>query len=164
MRQTDPERPSWVVAAALGSAACVALVLIALIAASLTVFGFGWVALALAAAVLAAFLTLPRLGPARALVAIAALTLPSVAVAANGLSLDSHPCSDTGGAADVERGLSADDHGRARHDADRPSRHATADERHGDTARSRRAEADDHRACPTIAASRSRSTTTRRRS
>jgi phage shock protein PspC (stress-responsive transcriptional regulator) len=84
---TDPERPSWVVAVALGSAAGVALVLIALIAASLTVFGFGWVALALAAAVLVAFLMLPRLGPVRALVAIAALTLPSVAVAATGLSL-----------------------------------------------------------------------------
>src|SRR6202020_2826950 len=78
---TDPERPSWVVALALGSAACVAIGLIALIAASLTVFGFGWVALALSAAVLAAFLTLPRLGPVRALAAIAALTLPSVAVA-----------------------------------------------------------------------------------
>jgi phage shock protein PspC (stress-responsive transcriptional regulator) len=84
---TDPERPNWMVAVALGSAACVALVLIALVAASLTVFGFGWIALVLAAAVLAAFLTLPRLGPARALATIAALTLPSVAVAANGLSL-----------------------------------------------------------------------------
>ena len=84
---TDPDRPGWVVAVALGSAACLALVLIALIAASLTVFGFGWIALALAAAVLAAFLALPRLGPARALAAIAALTLPSVAVAANGLTL-----------------------------------------------------------------------------
>jgi phage shock protein PspC (stress-responsive transcriptional regulator) len=84
---TDPERPGWVVAVALGSAACLALVLIALIAASLTVFGFGWIALALAAAVLAAFLTLPRLGAARTLAAIAALTLPSVAVAANGLTL-----------------------------------------------------------------------------
>jgi phage shock protein PspC (stress-responsive transcriptional regulator) len=84
---TDPERPSWVVAVALGSAACVVLVLIALIAASLTVFGFGWVALALSAAVLAAFLTVPRLGPVRTLAAIAALTLPSVAVAADGLTL-----------------------------------------------------------------------------
>ena len=63
------------------------LVLIALVAASLTVFGFGWIALVLAAAVLVAFLTLPRLGPARALAAIAALALPSVAVAANGLTL-----------------------------------------------------------------------------
>lgn len=83
----DPERPNWLVAVALGSAACVALLLIALVAALLTVFGFGWIALVLAAAVLAAFLTLPRIGPARALVAVAALTLPSVAVAANGLRL-----------------------------------------------------------------------------
>src|ERR1700728_431488 len=83
----DPERSGWVVAVALGSAACLALVLIALIAASLTVFGFGWIVLALAAAVLATFLTLRRLGPARALAVIAALTLPSVAVAANGLTL-----------------------------------------------------------------------------
>jgi hypothetical protein len=84
---TDPERPNWVVTLALGSAACVALVLVAVIAASLTVFGFGWIALALATAVLVAFLMLPRLGAGRALVAIAALTLPSVAVAANGLTL-----------------------------------------------------------------------------
>jgi hypothetical protein len=75
------------VAVALGSAAFVALVLIALVAASLTVFGFGWIALVLAAAVLAAFLALPRIGPARTLAAIAALTLPAVAVAANGLTL-----------------------------------------------------------------------------
>jgi phage shock protein PspC (stress-responsive transcriptional regulator) len=84
---TAPARRSWMVPVALGSAACAALILIALVAASLTVFGFGWIALVLAAAVLAAFLTLPRLGPARALAAIAALTLPSVAVAANGLTL-----------------------------------------------------------------------------
>lgn len=84
---TDPERSNWMVPVALGSAACAALALIALVAASLTVFGFGWIALVLAAAVLVAFLTLPRLGPARALAAIAALTLPSVAVAANGLIL-----------------------------------------------------------------------------
>jgi phage shock protein PspC (stress-responsive transcriptional regulator) len=84
---TDPKRPIWVVALALGSAACVAIGVIALIAASLTVFGFGWIVLALAAAVLVAFLMLPRLGAVRALVAIAALTLPSVAVAADGLTL-----------------------------------------------------------------------------
>jgi hypothetical protein len=81
------EHPHWMVPVALGSAACVALALIALVAASLTVFGFGWVAFALAAAVLVAFLTLPRLGPARALAAIAALALPAVAVGANGLNL-----------------------------------------------------------------------------
>jgi phage shock protein PspC (stress-responsive transcriptional regulator) len=82
-----PERPSWAVAAAQGSAACLALVVIALIGASLTVFGFGWIALTLAAVVLAGALTLPRLGTARALTVIAALTLPSVAVAAGGLRL-----------------------------------------------------------------------------
>ncbi|MFZ0387177.1 MAG: PspC domain-containing protein [Solirubrobacteraceae bacterium] len=84
---TDPERPSWVVAVAQGSATGVALVLIALTGASLTVFGLGWVAFGLAAAVLAIVLTLPRLGAARALSAIAALTLPSVAVAAGGVRL-----------------------------------------------------------------------------
>jgi phage shock protein PspC (stress-responsive transcriptional regulator) len=83
----DRERPSWLVVGALGSAACVAFLLIALIAASLTVFGFGWIALVLAGAVLVAFLTLPGIGPARALVVIAALTLPSVAAAADGLRL-----------------------------------------------------------------------------
>jgi phage shock protein PspC (stress-responsive transcriptional regulator) len=69
-------------------AACVALAAVAALGAMATVFGFGWVAAGLAAAVLGvALLARRRLGPAWALLPIAALTLPSLAIAAAGLRL-----------------------------------------------------------------------------
>jgi hypothetical protein len=53
-----------------------------------TLFGFGWIVATLAAAVLLGVLaSWPRLGPGWALVPIAALILPAVAVAGSGLAL-----------------------------------------------------------------------------
>jgi hypothetical protein len=69
-------------------AACVGVVAVGAVGATATLFGFGWIVLALAAAVLLGVLvSWPRLGPAWALLPIAALTLPSLAVAAGGLEL-----------------------------------------------------------------------------
>ena len=54
-----------------------------------TVFGFGWIVVALAAAALIGSLALwPRSGPAWALLPIGAAVLPSVALAAGGLRID----------------------------------------------------------------------------
>lgn len=54
-----------------------------------TVFGFGWIVVALAAAVLVGSLVLwPRTGPGWALLPIGAAVLPSVALAAGGLRID----------------------------------------------------------------------------
>ena len=51
-----------------------------------TLFGFGWIAVALAAAILLAVLVAwPRLGPAWALLPLAGIALPAVAVAAGGI-------------------------------------------------------------------------------
>jgi hypothetical protein len=68
-------------------AAGVALLVLAVLGAVATVFGFGWVVFALAAAMLVGLLAVRRLGPAWSLLPVAALALPSVAVAAGGLSL-----------------------------------------------------------------------------
>jgi phage shock protein PspC (stress-responsive transcriptional regulator) len=67
--------------------ACVALLVLALLGAVATVFGFGWVVFAVAAALLVGLLAVRRLGPAWGLLPVAALALPLVAVAASGISL-----------------------------------------------------------------------------
>jgi phage shock protein PspC (stress-responsive transcriptional regulator) len=80
--------PRGVVAVAQACAACVGLMVLAGGAAIATLFGLGWLVVLLAAAVLAGvFAGRRRLGPAWALLPIAALTLPAVAVAASGLRL-----------------------------------------------------------------------------
>jgi phage shock protein PspC (stress-responsive transcriptional regulator) len=84
------ERPGsgWIVGAAQAGAVCVGIVVIGVFGGAATLFGFGWIVMALAAAVLLGVLvSWPRLGPAWALLPIAALTLPSLAVAAGGLRL-----------------------------------------------------------------------------
>ena len=66
----------------------VGLVVLSALAAAATLFGFGWVVLVIAVAVLAVVLLLrSRFGPAWALLPVAALTLPAVAVATSGLRL-----------------------------------------------------------------------------
>jgi phage shock protein PspC (stress-responsive transcriptional regulator) len=72
--------------------ACGALIGLATLAgagAVATVFGFGWVVVALAAAVLVGTLAgWTRLGPAWALLPVGALVLPSVAMAAGGVHVE----------------------------------------------------------------------------
>ena len=77
------------VALALAGAALVGLLSLAGLAATMTLFGFGWISAVLAIVVLAGALTTwPRVGPPWALLPVAALALPSLAVAAIGLRLD----------------------------------------------------------------------------
>jgi phage shock protein PspC (stress-responsive transcriptional regulator) len=83
--QTDA--PSGLVALVQAGAAAAALGILALLGTVLTVFGFGWVVFGLAAVVLAGVLSWRRLGPGWALLPIAALTLPAVAVATSQLRL-----------------------------------------------------------------------------
>lgn len=84
----EVKRANGVVEVAQACAAGVGLVVLCAIAATATLFGFGWAVLVLAAAVLAAVLLgRARFGPAWALLPIAALTLPAVAVATSGLRL-----------------------------------------------------------------------------
>ena len=69
--------------------ALLGLATLAVAGAAATVFGFGWVVVALAAAVLVGTLAgWPRLGPAWALLPIGALVLPSVAMAVGGLRVE----------------------------------------------------------------------------
>jgi phage shock protein PspC (stress-responsive transcriptional regulator) len=78
----------WLVALAKACAACLGLVTLAVLAASATLFGLGWIAILLAAAALLVVLVAwPRLGPAWALLPIAGIALPAVAVAAGGVQL-----------------------------------------------------------------------------
>lgn len=66
----------------------VGLLTLGAVASVATLFGFGWIALMLAAASLVfALAGWPRVGPAWALLPVAALTLPSVAIGAAGLHL-----------------------------------------------------------------------------
>jgi hypothetical protein len=79
---------SGVVALAQACAVAVGLALLAVLAAVATVFGLGWAVVAVATAVLVGVLLgQPRRGPAWALLPVAALTLPALAVAADGLRL-----------------------------------------------------------------------------
>ncbi len=84
----ERERPSEIVVFAQACAACAGLLALAVLGAVATVFGFGWIVLGLAAVMLAGALAgWGRLGPASALLPVAALTLPAVAVAAGSLRL-----------------------------------------------------------------------------
>jgi len=86
----------WIVALAKACAACVGVAVLGALAAAATLFGFGWIAAALVAVVLIAVLaTWPRLGPAWALLPIAAIALPSAAVAASGVRLVAQPGHET---------------------------------------------------------------------
>ncbi len=78
----EQQGPGALVVLAWTSAAVLVLVVLGALSAAATVFGLGWLALVAAAATLAASL-MPRfrLGQASALLAVAALTLPAVAVA-----------------------------------------------------------------------------------
>lgn len=77
-----PGRPKSIVVLAWATGGVLLLALLALASAVATVFGLGWAVLTVAAAVLAApALAQRRLRPAWMLPAVAALTLPSVAVA-----------------------------------------------------------------------------------
>jgi hypothetical protein len=70
------------------TAACAGLLVLAGLGAVATVFGFGWVVVGIAAVILVGVLVGgPRLGPAWALLPVAALTVPALAVAAGGLRL-----------------------------------------------------------------------------
>jgi phage shock protein PspC (stress-responsive transcriptional regulator) len=80
--------PRAIVVLAMGCAGCLALATIAVLAAGATVFGFGWVILAIAAvSLVCALAAWPRAGPGWVLLPVAALALPSMAVAAAQLSL-----------------------------------------------------------------------------
>ena len=78
----------WIVILAQACAACVGVAMLGVLGAVATLFGFGWLVAALAAIVLLAVLVgWPRLRPGWALLPVAALVLPSVAIAASGLRL-----------------------------------------------------------------------------
>jgi phage shock protein PspC (stress-responsive transcriptional regulator) len=80
--------PSWIVTLARACAVCIGVATLGAAGAAATLFGLGWLVAALAALVLLGVLGCwPRLGPGWALLPIAALTLPSIAVAAGGLTL-----------------------------------------------------------------------------
>jgi phage shock protein PspC (stress-responsive transcriptional regulator) len=77
-----------VVVVAQALAGCVGLTALAVLAATATVFGFGWLVFGLAAVVLAGVLGAGRrVGPGWALLPIAALALPAVAVATSDVRL-----------------------------------------------------------------------------
>jgi phage shock protein PspC (stress-responsive transcriptional regulator) len=84
----DHPGPSGAVVLAQACAVCVALAVLAAVGAVATVFGFGWVVVGVAAVILVGVLVgRPALGPAWALLPVAALALPALAVAAGGLRL-----------------------------------------------------------------------------
>ena len=90
LKDEAPDGPGsgWVVMLARACAVCVGVVVVGVFGAAATLFGFGWIVVALAAVVLIGGLAdWPRFKPAAALLPIAALTLPSLAVAAGGLRL-----------------------------------------------------------------------------
>jgi phage shock protein PspC (stress-responsive transcriptional regulator) len=86
--QPGDESSRWLVRAAKACAACLAAGALAAFAAAATLFGFGWIAMGLGAALLVAVLIAwPRMGPAWALLPLAAIALPTAAVAASGIQL-----------------------------------------------------------------------------
>jgi phage shock protein PspC (stress-responsive transcriptional regulator) len=90
VRGDGDERPgaTGVVILAQACAGCAALLVLAALGAVATVFGLGWVVVGIAAVILVGVLAgRPHLGPAWTLVPIAALTIPALAVAADGLRL-----------------------------------------------------------------------------
>jgi phage shock protein PspC (stress-responsive transcriptional regulator) len=89
----EGERPgdagsNWLVGLAGACGGCVGVVTLGVLAAAATLFGLGWIAVALAAAILLGVLVAwPRLSPAWALLPVAAVALPAAAVAAGGVQL-----------------------------------------------------------------------------
>ena len=78
--------PREIVVLAQACGACVGLATLGALGSAATVFGFGWAVLAVAAVILVGALAAwPRLGPGWALLPVAALALPSVALAAGGV-------------------------------------------------------------------------------
>jgi phage shock protein PspC (stress-responsive transcriptional regulator) len=78
--------PRGIASVVLGCGALVGLATLGALSAAATIFGFGWIVAVVAAAVLAgALASWPRLGPAWALLPVAALVVPSVAMAAGGV-------------------------------------------------------------------------------
>jgi len=85
----DEVRSRGIVALAQVCAACAGLATLGVAGAGATVFGFGWVVVALASAILLSALAFwPRSGPVWALLPVAALVLPSVALAAGGVRVE----------------------------------------------------------------------------
>jgi phage shock protein PspC (stress-responsive transcriptional regulator) len=107
--------PRGIVVLALACAACLGLATLGALGALATVFGFGWVVVALAATVLVAALwSWPRVGPGWALLPVAALVLPSAALAAGGVRIEPQtgdvtvaPSALTASRADFRSGLGA---------------------------------------------------------
>jgi phage shock protein PspC (stress-responsive transcriptional regulator) len=100
----DDERAgsSGVVVMAQACAACAALLVLAAVGAAATVFGLGWFVVGVAGAILVGVLAgRPRLGPAWTLLPIAALTIPALAVAADGLRLTTQVSATTVAPADA---------------------------------------------------------------
>ena len=78
----------WLVGLAKACAACLGVASLAMLTAAATLFGYGWMAVALAAAVLVGVLAAwPRLGPVWALLPVAAIALPAAGVASAGVQL-----------------------------------------------------------------------------
>jgi hypothetical protein len=96
--------PREIVVLAKVCAGVVGLATLGALGAAGTVFGFGWVVLALAAVVLvAALVSWPRVGPGWTLLPVATLALPSVALAAGGV----HVAAQTADTAYAPRTLSS---------------------------------------------------------
>jgi phage shock protein PspC (stress-responsive transcriptional regulator) len=102
--QPGDASPGWLVGLAGTCAVCLGIAALAVLAAGVTLFGYGWVAVALTAGVLVGVLVAwPRLGPGWALLPIAAIALPAAGVASAGVQLTT----DTGHVAVAPRVLAA---------------------------------------------------------
>jgi len=85
----ETAKPRGIVVLALACAGLLGLTTLGALGSLATVFGFGWVVVALAAAVLVGALwSWPRVGPGWALLPVAALALPSAALAAGGVRIE----------------------------------------------------------------------------
>jgi phage shock protein PspC (stress-responsive transcriptional regulator) len=94
--EEERSRPAAVVVLAQACAACAALLFLGAIGAVATVFGFGWVVIGVAAVILVGVLLgRPHLAPAWTLLPVAALAIPALAVAADGLRLTTQTGSAT---------------------------------------------------------------------
>lgn len=90
--QPGDSSSGWIVPLAQASAVCIGMATLVVLGALAALFGFGWIAVAVAAAVLVSVLAAwPRLGPGWALLPVAAIALPAAAVAATGVQLSPQP-------------------------------------------------------------------------
>jgi phage shock protein PspC (stress-responsive transcriptional regulator) len=98
----------WIVPLAQACGVCVGMATLVVLGALAALFGFGWIAVAVAAAVLVAVLAAwPRLGPGWALLPVAAIALPAAAVAVTGVELSPQPGHVTIAPASLSAGGSA---------------------------------------------------------